>query len=212
VCGPCREDTREYGNFHRDPASRRRRRKGKSKVWESKIWPRVPRDSDPRKTVRAEASSIYKRQTRPLVREGAPQKQDRNYQTVINIWLWAPDGARLTDWPSVAMRLWLGIYLKYRRLKLGGGQAYDRSSNWTAVVAGATNDRAWSAVLNLDWQDALHMLYIHTYTYIYINSMENVSCTCWQQTLLLAVTLAKDRPVLSSKRAPHINKPETVWQ
>jgi hypothetical protein len=30
---------------------------------------------------------------------------------------------------------------KYKRLKLGGGQAYDRSSDLTAVVAGATNDR-----------------------------------------------------------------------
>jgi hypothetical protein len=26
---------------------------------------------------------------------------------------------------------------KYKRLKFGGGQAYDRSSDWTAVVAGA---------------------------------------------------------------------------
>jgi hypothetical protein len=32
------------------------------------------------------ASSIYKRQTHPLVREGAPQKQDRNCQPVINIY------------------------------------------------------------------------------------------------------------------------------
>jgi hypothetical protein len=31
---------------------------------------------------------------------------------------------------------------KYKRLKLGGCQAYDRSSDLTAVVAGATNDRA----------------------------------------------------------------------
>jgi hypothetical protein len=30
----------------------------------------------------------------------------------------------------------------YKRLKLGGGQAYDRSSDYTAVVAGATTDRA----------------------------------------------------------------------
>jgi hypothetical protein len=29
----------------------------------------------------------------------------------------------------------------YKRLKLGGGQAYDRSSDWTAVVAGAWTDR-----------------------------------------------------------------------
>jgi hypothetical protein len=93
--------------LHRDPASRRRRRKGKSQNWDSKIWSRDPRDSDPRKTTLARTSSIYKWQTRPLVREGAPQKEDRNCQTIINIWSWAPDGARhedlLIDRPSVAM-------------------------------------------------------------------------------------------------------------
>jgi hypothetical protein len=78
-------------------SSRRRRRNGKSQIWDSKIWSRVPTDSDPRKTALASASSIYKRQTRPLVREGAPQKQDRNFLTVINIWSWAPDGARHQD-------------------------------------------------------------------------------------------------------------------
>jgi hypothetical protein len=31
---------------------------------------------------------------------------------------------------------------EYKRLKLGRGHAYDRSSDLTAVVAGATNDRA----------------------------------------------------------------------
>jgi hypothetical protein len=31
---------------------------------------------------------------------------------------------------------------KYKRLKLGGGQAYDRSSDWTAIVAEAADDRA----------------------------------------------------------------------
>jgi hypothetical protein len=52
---------------------------------------------DLRKTALARASSIYKRQTRPLVREGAPQEQDRNCHTVINISSWAPDGARHQD-------------------------------------------------------------------------------------------------------------------
>jgi hypothetical protein len=61
------------------------------------VQSRVQRDSDPRKTALARARSIYKRQTRPLVREGAPQEQDRNCQTVINIWSWAPDGARNQD-------------------------------------------------------------------------------------------------------------------
>jgi hypothetical protein len=87
--------------------SGRRRRKGKSQNWESKIWSRDLRDSDLRKTALARTSSIYKRQTRPLVREGTPQKQDPNCQTIINTWPWAPDGARhqdlLTDRPSVAM-------------------------------------------------------------------------------------------------------------
>jgi hypothetical protein len=76
--------------LHRDPTRHRRRRKGKFQIWDSNIWSRVPRDSDPRKTTLARASSIYKRQTRPLVREGAPEKQDRNCQRVINIWSWAP--------------------------------------------------------------------------------------------------------------------------
>jgi hypothetical protein len=114
--GPCRvviSDTSGGGveYLHRDPASRRRRRKGKSQIWDSKIWSRVPRDFDSRKTALARASSIYKRQPRPLVKEGVPQKQDRNCQTAISNWSWAPDGARhqdlLTDWPSVAMWLWL---------------------------------------------------------------------------------------------------------
>jgi hypothetical protein len=35
-------------------------------------------DSDPRKTTLERTSSIYKSQTRPLVREGAPQKLDRD--------------------------------------------------------------------------------------------------------------------------------------
>jgi hypothetical protein len=43
----------------------------------------------------------------PLAREGAPEKQDRNCQSVINIWSRAPDAAQhqdlLIDWPSVAM-------------------------------------------------------------------------------------------------------------
>jgi hypothetical protein len=52
----------------------------------SLISERVPRDSGPRKVALARASSIYKIQTRPLVREDAPQIQDRKGQTVINIW------------------------------------------------------------------------------------------------------------------------------
>jgi hypothetical protein len=40
-----------------------------------------PKGLDPRKTALARASSIYKRQTRPLVREGVPRNEERNCQT-----------------------------------------------------------------------------------------------------------------------------------
>jgi hypothetical protein len=56
-----------------------------------------PNGLGPRKTALARASNIYKRQIRPFVREGVAQKQDCNCQTVINIWSWAPDGARHQD-------------------------------------------------------------------------------------------------------------------
>jgi hypothetical protein len=39
------------------PASCRRRQKGKSRIWDSKIWSRVPRDSDARMTALARPSS-----------------------------------------------------------------------------------------------------------------------------------------------------------
>jgi hypothetical protein len=48
--------------------------KGSLKSENSKIWSRVPRDSNLRKTALARAS-IYKRQARPLVREDAPQNK-----------------------------------------------------------------------------------------------------------------------------------------
>jgi hypothetical protein len=56
----------------------KRRRKGKSQIWGSKIWPRVLRDSDPKMTALARTSSNCKRQARPLVRESAPNQQTRN--------------------------------------------------------------------------------------------------------------------------------------
>jgi hypothetical protein len=57
----------------------------------------VARDLDRRKTGLARASSIYKRQPRSLVRQGALQKLGRNCQTVINVWSRAPEEARNQD-------------------------------------------------------------------------------------------------------------------
>jgi hypothetical protein len=71
--------------LHRIPARRRRQRKGKSRIWDSKIWSQVPRDSKPSMTALARASSYCKRQTRPLVRESSPYQQKVNSLTVIKI-------------------------------------------------------------------------------------------------------------------------------
>jgi hypothetical protein len=60
------------------------------------------------------------RQTRPLVREGVPEKQDRNCQTVINIWSWAPDGGstpRLTDWLTVSRNVTLTWHQQFKAIE-----------------------------------------------------------------------------------------------
>jgi hypothetical protein len=88
--------------LHRDPASRRRRRKGKSRIWDSKIWSRVQRDLDPIMTALARASSNCKRQIHPLVRENAPtstnpQLSESNQDLVVSPrWVLYSK----TDWPA----------------------------------------------------------------------------------------------------------------
>jgi hypothetical protein len=87
-----------------------------SRFWDSKIWSWVPRDSDMRMSALARASSNCKRQTRHLVRDGAPIQQARNCLTVTKIWSWAPDRCltldRLADWPSAVTWLWLWLELR----------------------------------------------------------------------------------------------------
>jgi hypothetical protein len=77
---------------------------GESRIWDSKIWSWSPRDSNPRMTAIARTSNSCK-QTRPLVREGAPHQETRNCLTVIIIWSWAP-GRCLT--PEQTGRLTVG--------------------------------------------------------------------------------------------------------
>jgi hypothetical protein len=51
---------------------RRRRRKGKSQIWESKIWSQVPRDSGPRK-LRWRGPAAYTKNRPVLSSERSPQ-------------------------------------------------------------------------------------------------------------------------------------------
>jgi ribosomal protein L33 len=75
---------------------------------------RSPKGLGPEKGYLARASSYCKRQTRPLVREGALEKQDRNCQIVINIW----STPRLTDWLTVSRNVTL------TSTSCGGGVEY----------------------------------------------------------------------------------------
>jgi hypothetical protein len=60
-------------------------------------------------TALARTSSNFKRQTRPLVREGVPHQHTRNCLTVIKIWLQAPDGCFI---PRQTGRLTIGRNIK----------------------------------------------------------------------------------------------------
>jgi hypothetical protein len=59
-----------------------------------------------RERLRWRRPAAYTKDRPILSSEKAPHKNDRNCQTVINIWSWAPDGGRhqdlLTDWPTVS--------------------------------------------------------------------------------------------------------------
>jgi hypothetical protein len=129
------------GYVHRSPASRRRQRKGKSRIWDSKSWSRVPRDSDPRVTALARASSNCKRQTRSLVRERerAPYQQTRNCLTVIKIWSLTPDGCfirrqtgRLTVGRNIRLRL-KTVWGSFCR-QLGRGQEIAVQGEWEEMA------------------------------------------------------------------------------
>jgi hypothetical protein len=42
---------------------------------------------------------------------------------------------------------------KHKSLKLGGGQAYDFSSDWTVVITQGRIDTAYSALQTMDWHE-----------------------------------------------------------
>jgi hypothetical protein len=131
--------------LHGSPASCKRRRKKKPSAWgynwatlflghtntgtwpsnvresrisDSTIWSRVPRDSDLRMIVLARTSSSCKRQTRPLVREVVPHQQTRNWLTVTKIWSWTPDGG-LTPRQTVGRNITLILVISnYRKFEI----------------------------------------------------------------------------------------------
>jgi hypothetical protein len=52
---------------------------------------------------------------------------------------------------------------KYKRIELGGGQAYDRSSDYTTVVAEATRNKGIICCTEPGLTEALYIFYTHYY-------------------------------------------------
>jgi hypothetical protein len=152
-----------------------------------------PKGLGPEKGYLARASSIFKRQTHPLVREGAQQKQDRNWQTITNIWSWAPDGARhqdlLIDRPSVAMWLLLWLDFEYRIYPCGGGVEYLHRDPASRRRRRKGKSQIWDCKI---WSR--------------IPRNSDPRKATWRGP----AAYSKDRLVLLSERAPHKSKTVTV--
>jgi hypothetical protein len=134
-----------------------------------------------------------KRQTRPLVREGTPERQYRDCQTVINIWSWAPAGAPhqnwLTDWLTVS---------RIMTLTLNSVQSRVEAESNNPIVA-----------LRVVGGDEKGSLESGTLTY----GRESNGTQIRERLLCRGpAVIVNDTSVLSSERALHINKPATVWQ
>jgi hypothetical protein len=98
--------------FHRDPASRRRRRKGKSRVWDSKIW--FESQGTPTEKECAGKGQQHIQKTDPPARQrGRPiKKQDRNRPNSTKNLVMSPrwgSTPRLTDWLTVSRNVTLTL-------------------------------------------------------------------------------------------------------
>jgi hypothetical protein len=92
-----------------------------------------------RERLRWQGPAAYTKDRPVLSSESSPHKiQDHDCQTVINIWSWAPDGARhqdlLTDRPSVAMWLWLSLWpVEAASRKFSGSSWSEFTEEYSAV-------------------------------------------------------------------------------
>jgi hypothetical protein len=74
------------------------------------------------------------------------RNQNRNSQTIINIWTLAPDGARhqdvLLDWPSIAM--WLWIYFDLESIWPSRHQSACPTRKWLCTERGL-EEQSWTS-------------------------------------------------------------------
>jgi hypothetical protein len=140
-------------------------------------------------TALARTSSNCKRQIRFLVRQGAPNQQTRNCQTIIKIWSYAPEGCFI---PRQTGRLTVGpnITLTFQTHVEAGSNT---STVILQVVGGYENGSLESETVKYD-----HGFY-------------GTGTRKWLRCRGPAEIL-NDRPVLWSERVPQINKPANIRQ
>jgi hypothetical protein len=150
-------------------------------------------------------------QTRPLVREGAPQKQERNFQTGSNIWSQVPQGCSIpwhTDWLTVSHKVTLTSTFRTlitlqiadppsrqrgrhtgTRPQIPGSNIPTGSNIWSQVLQGCSIQRRtyWLTVSHKVTSNVQHC-----YSYIIIPSSE----TCWARSRdVLFFLWGADKPI-----------------
>jgi hypothetical protein len=139
-----------------------RSRLGESRIWHNKIWSWFALDSDPRMTALTRPSSNCKRQTRALVREGAPHKETRSYLTdnknlVLGL-KWVLDTrqtGQLTVDRNITLTFWVVESAETRSYeKWLAGIVQESRGRWTSAVRSR-----YQATASEGWEDFMCALF-----------------------------------------------------
>jgi hypothetical protein len=152
---------------------------------------RVQRDSDPEKDCAGKGQQHVPK-TPVLSSERAPHIKKTVTVKLINIWSWAPSGARHQD------------LLTDRRSQCDFD--FDLITTVTRVEAGSNTSTVAPRVVGGDEKGSLE-----SETVKYGSNSHGTRTREWLRWRGPAA-IVNDRPVLSSERAPHINKHATAWQ
>jgi hypothetical protein len=125
-------------------------------------------------TALARASSNCKRQTRPLVREGAPTQQTRNCQTIIKIWSYAPEGCFI---PRQTDRLSVGRNIRLRLSNLHLKCLF--SIHPTSVVTPSYLQAAEEQYMVCNWLKLFHTLHMPILQTIHTAQEIRFWMSCW---------------------------------
>jgi hypothetical protein len=144
------------------------------------MWSCVSRDSDPRMTALARTSNNCKRQTRPLVREGALHRHIRNCLAVIKICSWAPDGGvtpRQTGRLTVGRNITLSLIQSSDHLYQKDKRALPRNLLTTGCSISSSLQNKVSLTFPRNFYFHLHFCYTFTFLSLSVFLLPSEACT-----------------------------------